>query len=128
MPHSPNFLRRFTFYHNILFCIYLSIFSVLFFRSETFVLRCNTRPAFRSNAICCAALPSPQNSITAAIGAKIERVVLRWKEFSFHTLNCKSISGISSYVLPFNSLPFFFLFFPPHCLKKNATSFFSHCS
>lgn len=36
--------------------------------------------------------------------------------------------GIWSYVLPNNSRPVFFLFFPPHCLKKNFTSTFSHYS
>ena len=32
-----------------------------------------------------------------------------------------SISGISSQVFPSRSRPVFFLFVPPHCLKKNAT-------
>jgi len=30
--------------------------------------------------------------------------------------------GISSHVRPFRSRPAFFLFTPPHCLKKNETS------
>src|ERR1051326_7321060 len=36
--------------------------------------------------------------------------------------------GISLYVLPFSFLPVFFLFVPPHCLKKNGTFNLSHCS
>jgi hypothetical protein len=32
-----------------------------------------------------------------------------------------AINGILSKVLPFSNLPAFFLFTPPHCLKKNGT-------
>jgi hypothetical protein len=36
--------------------------------------------------------------------------------------------GISSQVRPFNNLPDFFLFTPPHCLKKNGTLALKHWS
>ena len=37
-------------------------------------------------------------------------------------------AGISSHVRPSSSRPAFFLFVPPHCLKKNGTSACAHCS
>ena len=36
--------------------------------------------------------------------------------------HCKCLDGLSSHVLPISKRPFFFLFTPPHCLKKNLTS------
>lgn len=37
-------------------------------------------------------------------------------------------SGISSQILPSSTLPVFFLFKPPHCLKKKGILFIVHCS
>src|SRR5690606_2676560 len=45
---------------------------------------------------------------------------------SFDNSSC-SIWGISKFFFPSSRLPVFFLFVPPHCLKKKATSIFSHC-
>src|SRR3954451_14738330 len=38
------------------------------------------------------------------------------------------VSGIVSYVRPSRRRPAFFLFLPPHCLKKNATPAQTHWS
>ena len=42
----------------------------------------------------------------------------------FHLTDPLHLFGISLYIFPSNSCPFFFLFHPPHCLKKNGISSF----
>jgi len=41
-------------------------------------------------------------------------------ELRGHSAADKPVSGYSSQVRPWSSLPAFFLLIPPHCLKKNA--------
>lgn len=50
-----------------------------------------------------------------------------WTPWSFAEKYWDQVSwGTSSQVLPSSNRPVFFLFFPPHCLKKNATPSLRH--
>jgi hypothetical protein len=63
-----------------------------------------------------------RNFILYIFATNNHKIIRKYKFYA--AIFCAFSSGISSHVLPSSNRPVFFLFTPPHCLKKNATPAF----